>query len=100
MAATVSVIAGYIPQVDKEVFELDCPVVGERPFQSAARGPADFKPGLRWQPAQSGLQIRAGDAASAVKKNAVPRIAEACTQGSEPSAFGLAAQSTADTHAY
>src|SRR5262249_10998631 len=93
IAATISVIAGYISdQVNKEEFDLGSPIVGERPFQSATDCPAEFRVGLRRQTVQPGLHIRAGASGGAIDEDAIPRVAKARPERSDPSACGLAAQ--------
>src|SRR5262249_61119756 len=77
IAATISVIAGYISdQVNKEVFDLGSPIVGERPFQSATDCPAEFRVGLRRHTVQPGLHIRAGPAGRALDRGGMPRGAQ------------------------
>ena len=93
-AATIAVIAHCIlRQVDKKVFDLGGPILGERPFQSAADCPAEFRVGLHRQAVQRRLHIRAGATSGAVDEDAVPGVAEARTDRSQPIALGLAAQS-------
>ncbi len=92
-AATISVIARRLPQIDKQIFNFERPVLGEGHFNSAAGGPAEFSIILEWQAGQGSFYIRAGPAGSPVHENAVPRVADARTERSQPIARGLAAQS-------
>jgi len=75
--ATIAVIAWRRAEVDKKVFDLCGPVVGERPFQSGTRGPADLKIGLPRLSVQPDLHIRAGNAGGAIKQKPIPGIAGA-----------------------
>ena len=57
-AATISVIAGGIPQIDKQIFDLESPVFGKCHFNSRADSPAEFRVGLVRQAGQGRLYIR------------------------------------------
>ena len=93
IAATISVIAGRIRQIDKQIFSFDRPVLGHGYFNSAAHRPAEYRTTLIRQAGQGRFYIGAGAAGGSVDQNAVPRIAEARTERSQPIARGLAAQS-------
>jgi len=58
--ATISVIAGHLPQINKQIFDLERPVLGEGHFKSAADGPAEFSIILIRQAGQGSFYIRAG----------------------------------------
>ena len=92
-AATISVIAVGIPQIDKQIFDLERPVFGKCHFNSRADSPAEFRVGLVRQTGQGRLHIRTRAAGGPVDENAVPRVAEARAERSQPIARGLAAQS-------
>src|SRR6516164_311383 len=93
VAATISVIAGRIRQIDKQIFCFECPMLGHGNFNSAAHRPAEYRTTLIRQAGQGRFYIGAGAAGGSVDQNAVPRIAEARTERSQPIARGLAAQS-------
>ena len=86
-------IAGGIPQIDKQIFDFECPVFGKRHFNPGADSLAEFRTALVWQAGQGRFYIRARAAGSPVDENAIPRIAEARAERSQPIARGLAAQS-------
>jgi hypothetical protein len=95
IAATISVIAGYIPhQIDKEILDFERPILGERELNPGTGCPAPFSIILVWQAAQRSLHIRASTACSPLEENAVPCVAEARTERSQPIACSLAAQSS------
>src|SRR5262249_7634592 len=72
-AATISVIAGRIAQIDKQIFSFERPMLGKSHFNPAADGPAEFRIGLIRQARQGSLYIRTGTAGSPVDRNAVAR---------------------------
>jgi hypothetical protein len=43
IAATISVIAGRFPQINKQIFDFERPILGEGNFNSRAGCPAEFR---------------------------------------------------------
>jgi hypothetical protein len=48
IAATITVIAGRIPQINKQIFKLERPILGKSNFNSRTDRPAEFRITLVW----------------------------------------------------
>ena len=65
--AAISMIAGHVPQIHKQIFSFERPMLGEGHFNPGAHGPAEFWIILEWQAGQGSFYIRASAAGGTVE---------------------------------